>query len=253
MRFPGFTAEVSAYRSPRQYTAAIVSSGPGGASVRAAGVFDSVCYATCMAFCKKEVLGGVPLPSLQAVIATFVYCDRKCRAKCGDPFPELKPGFFDKPPPSKTPGFFSRPGWKAIGGTAAATLIGIGLGTLAAYEIEQHGWFAPPTPQPLTPAPAPGSSGSPATGCVAIPPNTQHSVSVSTHLGCARAEGLARVAAADFCKTKTGLCKGTCPDGTPCKPYAIRQSVVTTPAGGFIEALWTGCSSTAYFTCECGC
>ena len=145
--------------------------------------------------------------------------------------------------PPSPPGFFGWPGWGPIGWTAGATLVGIGLGTLLGYEIEKHEIFANPAPKP----------GIPTASCVPVPPNTQHSITANSHLGCARSESLARQAAEDDCKTRTNRCTGSCPGTAPCAPYAKVWNTVTVLAGGFFEALASGCSTTAYYTCECGC
>jgi hypothetical protein len=167
----------------------------------------------------------------------------ECAEFCALAFPDTAYPSVKQPPAESGPGFLGWPGWGAIAATATATLVGIGLGTLLGYEIEKHGLFAPKLPRAATSS----------SGCVPVGPNTQHQVTVTTHWGCARADGLAKIAAEDDCKTRIGRCTGTCPSGKPCAPYAHVWNTVSSPAGNPFSALWTGCGATAYYTCKCGC
>lgn len=104
----------------------------------------------------------------------------------------------------------------------------------------------------LTVAPPPRPA--PDLACYPIGPKTQRPIAQSTYLGCARSESLARREADNVCKALgTRICAGYCLDLRTCTPYARVRNTVTVPAGGFFDALWNGCSTTAYYTCDCGC
>ena len=142
----------------------------------------------------------------------------------------------------------------AYGWLAGATLLGIAIGTFAGYEIEKHGTFAPTPPKAGIPTPTCGFTTPGA-------PKTQHSITATSRLGCARSEGLAIQAADADCKARTGLCSGPCTTGT-CAPYAHVWNTATvtgvsgwTGFGGIdiFSSVVNGCSTTAYYTCECGC
>ena len=233
LRLPGFSAEAS-LPATRQFSAISVFDPIGPGLVVPAQPTPIQCFADCIRDLGQDWPEAIKI------------CAWECGIELTEEFLKslLGPGGGEAAGgEAAAGGFLGWPGWGPIAGTAGATLVGIGLGTLLAYEIEQGGWLAPKAPQP----------GTSTLSCVGVPPNTQHQITESSHLGCARSESLARIAANEDCKTRTSRCTGSCPGGGTCAPYAKVWNTATVQAGGFWEALASGCSTTAFYTCECGC
>jgi hypothetical protein len=238
MGVPGFTAK------------AALAESRGGAPVMgfidlSGGAFLWFCFHECMV---RHGVGSLSAGDVQLLAA-------RCAAMCGIPYTATiladyvawarAAGLIPPAPPTTPP--TPPAGAPTIGGIAAlaaAVLAAIAAGAAVGYVIEKTGAFtvAPPA------QPVPGA------WCAPVGPNTQRQVTESTHFGCARSESLARVKADNVCKALGGSrCPGACMGGRRCVPYARVWNTVTVPAGGFVDALWNGCSTTAYYTCQCGC
>src|ERR1035438_5979840 len=181
MNLPGFAAESSLAKTRGRYAGrAAIAGGFAGEVVPASDFFD--CWDPCMKECLTEDTYGA-LPG-----SPMLYCVGLCTALCGDPYPELQPGFFD--PPATVPWWQ----YSGVGGSPGA-VAGWLLVDVAAIAWAVHDIYKAAQGPAAQPAVARGGC---VGGTLAIGSVNAYSIPF-THPGCAGAWDRAQTNAQEIC------------------------------------------------------